>query len=84
MIPQKDHWVSNIVGSFTDVELCELFRDIVEFRKTGLLADGAKLEKLNRKLRSTAEMPANMLKLAEYAVLFEMARRYHNQVNTAT
>lgn len=78
-INQANNWLGNRMAGMSDVELSEMFSEIADFRKTGILK-GDKLRDLAKEFSdnvSRDEYSLNM-RLVEDEVLFEMRRRFYN------
>ncbi|MGN1155662.1 MAG: hypothetical protein ACI4TK_05760 [Agathobacter sp.] len=80
-IENRKHWLSDIVGAIPDNELCTVIEEINAFRMTGVLPKGAvKLRDLSRQAADICKVDyGEMMRTVEDAILFEAARRYHNQ-----
>ena len=75
VIKQMNNWLGNRVEAFSDEDLREMFLEISDFRRTGLLTSPSKLRKFEREFSDHD----GYLRTVEDAVLFEMARRFYNQ-----
>ena len=76
VIKQMNNWLGNRVEAFSDEDLLE----ISDFRRTGLLTGPSKLRKFEREFSDHVQNHDGYLRTVEDAVLFEMARRFYNQV----
>lgn len=80
-IEQIDTWLGHRMKNLNEMELAELFKEIVAFRRTGIL-QGDKLRSLARDFSDNVthtDYGQNM-RLIEDEVLFEMGRRYYNSM----
>ena len=50
VIKQMNNWLGNRVEAFSDEDLREMFLEISDFRRTGLLTGPSKLRKFEREL----------------------------------
>lgn len=78
-VKQNDNWLGRHMEKMTDIELSEMFAEIADFRKIGVLK-GDKLRNLAidfSKNVSHDEYGLNM-RLVEDEVLFEISRRFYN------
>lgn len=80
VIKQMNNWLGNRVEAFSDEDLREMFLEISDFRRTGLLTGPSKLRKFEREFSDHVQNHDGYLCTVEDAVLFEMARRFYNQV----
>ena len=80
VIKQMNNWLGNRVEAFSDEDLREMFLEISDFRRTGLLTGPSKLRKFEREFSDHVQNHNGYLRTVEDAVLFEMARRFYNQV----
>lgn len=71
-----------MMAELTDNELLCLFPDIAEFRRQGLLRGDSPVRDLDAKFRAACNTDNSMLRQVEDAVLYEMARRYNNALET--
>lgn len=80
-IESRDHWLSKLTNEISDDELCLAIEEISEFRRTGVIPqDADKLKGLARKAADICKVSySDMMRTVEDAILFEAARRYHNQ-----
>ena len=77
-----NHWLAQSIGQKSDKALSELYREIVEFRRVGVLPSSSVLRNLSDELEKEKNIPDSFLRSTEDAVLYEMARRYYNLVQT--
>ena len=75
-----NHWLAQSIGQKSDKDLSELYREIVEFRRIGVLPSSSVLRNLSKELEKEENIPDSFLRSTEDAVLYEMARRYHNLI----
>lgn len=82
-IESRENWLSNIISNISDEDLCYMIEEISEFRRTGVLSDNAsKLKEVNKQAADICKTSySEVMRMTEDAVLFESARRYHNQIN---
>lgn len=78
-INQTDTWLGQHMQKIDDGSLATLFKEIVEFRRTGIL----KSEQLRNLAREFSDNITHTdygqnMRLIENEVLFEMSRRYYN------
>lgn len=78
VIESRNHWIENITSALDDHTLCEMFEEVVEFRKSGVLKEEAKLRGLSNQFSEHSYIDNGWLRQAEDAVLYEMSCRYHN------
>lgn len=80
-IESRNNWLSKLTSEIPDNELCSAIEEIAEFRRTGILqSDVYILRNLARKAADICEVSSDeMMRTVEDAILFEAARRYHNQ-----
>lgn len=79
MIDIENNWLAQTIGQKNDNNLANLYTDIVEFRKTGLLSAHSTLRELSNELEKEMARPTTtFIRQLEDAVLYEMARRYYN------
>ena len=78
-IQQKDNWLGHKMENASDADLIVLFEEITKFRGTGILVGGA-LRALEREFSDNVSKTSygGCMRLVEDAVLYEMARRFHN------
>lgn len=79
MLPIRENWLSKEISKLSDEELGDLFGEIYDFRESGVLR-GEKLRAFEEHVsRDITHTPVGeMMRTVEDAILFEMARRYHN------
>lgn len=80
-IPQLNTWLGQRMQNMGEAELAGLFKEIADFRRTGILK-GEALRNLAREFSdnvSHTDYGQNM-RLVEDEVLFEMSRRYYNSL----
>ena len=80
-ILQLNTWLGQRMQNMGEVELAGLFKEIADFRRTGILK-GEALRNLAREFAdnvSHTDYGQNM-RLVEDEVLFEMSRRYYNSL----
>ena len=82
VIEARDHWIEDITSALDDHTLCEMFEEVVEFRKSGVLKKESKLRGLSRQFEEHTHVDNGWLRQAEDAVLYEMSRRYHNSLES--
>lgn len=69
-------WLQQRLAAFSRDELANLFNEIAEYRRTGMLK-GNKLESLESEVSEEFNTPAGEnLRLVEDEILFEISRRY--------
>ena len=78
MIKQVDTWLGRRVESLSAAELCALFKEIAEFRRTGILT-GNRLRNLSREFSENVTHSAMDMRIVEDEILFEISRRYYNE-----
>lgn len=80
-IQQRDNWLGQRMKNMDDIELAELFNEIAEFRKTGILK-GEKLRDLAKEFSDNVSHTnySENMRLIEDEILFEMSRRYFNSL----
>ena len=78
-IKQKDNWLGNRLKNMSEIELCELFKEIAGFREIGVL-EGEKLRKFERDFSDNVSHTriGECMRLVEDEILFEISRRYYN------
>lgn len=79
LIQQKDNWLGHKMENISDPDLFALFEEITEFRRIGILVGGT-LRALEREFSDNVSKTSygECMRLVEDAVLYEMARRFHN------
>lgn len=80
-VPSRTHWIDDIMTQITNTELLRLFPDIAEFRRTGLLRPDSPVRALDSIFKAACHTKDSMLRQVEDAVLYEMARRYNNELD---
>ena len=78
IIKQVDTWLGRRVESLSAAELCTLFKEIAEFRRTGILT-GNRLRNLSREFSENVTHSAMDMRIVEDEILFEISRRYYNE-----
>lgn len=82
MFEVRNNWMSELIAKKTDQELYSLFTEINAYRESGRILVGNLLraldEVISRNITHTGI--GEMLRQAEDAVIFEMARRYANNI----
>lgn len=80
-IKQVDTWLGRRMQDIGEAALAELFEEIAEFRKTGIL-NGEQLRNLAKEFSENVTHTAygENMRLIEDEVLFEMSRRYYNSM----
>lgn len=73
--------IAKTVSQFSVEELNAAYKDIVEFRNTGICPDG-KLRELELIVRGVMEQKSEVFRHTEDYILMEMARRLYNATNT--
>ena len=80
MFNVRSSWISNKISELSDHELLDLFREIYDFRENGILK-GELLRNLEAQVAQvTLTRGGEMMRMVEDAVLFEMSRRFANQI----
>ena len=80
-IEQINTWLGQRMKNMSEAELAELFKEISDFRRTGVLK-GEQLRNLAKEFSDNVthtDYGQNM-RLVEDEVLFEMSRRYYNSL----
>lgn len=79
-IKQKDTWLGNRLEAMSQDEILEIFKEITQFKRTGLL-EGRRLRRLEAEFsENVSHTPGGeCMRLVEEEVLFEMARRFYNE-----
>ena len=82
MFEVRNNWMSKCIAKKTDQELYSLFAEINTYRESGVLV-GNLLRTLDEEISRnvTHTRIGEMLRQAEDAVIFEMARRYANNID---
>jgi len=81
MFEVRNNWMSELIAKKTDQELYSLFTEINAYRESGILVGNllrALDEEITRNITHTRI--GEMLRQVEDAVIFEMARRYANNI----
>ena len=78
MIKQVGTWLGRRVESLSAAELCALFKEIAEFRRTGILT-GNRLRNLSREFSENVTHSTMDMRIVEDEILFEISRRYYNK-----
>lgn len=80
-IKQTNTWLGQHMQDMGDATLATLFKEIAEFRKSGIL-NGDQLRNLAKEFSDNVAHTAygENMRLIEDAVLFEMSRRYYNSL----
>ena len=77
----NEHWLSKMVAELTDQQIAMMFESICVYRKTGQLPDNSgefrAFAKLVQWKVGSRELQLHM---AEDALLFEMSRRYYENL----
>lgn len=73
--------IAKTVSQFSVEELNAAYKDIVEFRNTGICPDG-KLRELELIVRGVMEQKSEVFRHTEDYILMEMARRLYNATNS--
>lgn len=81
IISSRNNAIASIISLIPDSELCGMIEEISEFRRTGALSDSTnKLRDVCLQVADACSSSySDMMRATEDAVLFEAARRYHNQ-----
>jgi len=74
----RNDWISQYMDNVQDADLQRMLMEINKFWDNGILNDRAMLRTVDKEFRAHFGTQDSMLKTAEDAVLFEMARRYNN------
>lgn len=77
MFDVNSNWFAARVSELSDDDLCAVYEEVHDFRKTGILDGDAALRKLDREFREQFDSNSS-LRLVEDAVLFEIGRRFYN------
>ena len=79
-IKQSNNWLGYRMASLKESEIDNLFREITDFRRTGILVGGC-LRQLDKEFSDNVSHTSygDCMRLVEDAVLYEMARRYYNR-----
>lgn len=79
-IKQNNNWLGYRMASLKESEIDNLFREITDFRRTGILVGGF-LRQLDKEFSDNVSHTSygDCMRLVEDAVLYEMARRYYNR-----
>ena len=83
MFEVRNNWMSELIAKKTDQELYSLFTEINAYRESGILVGNllrALDEEITRSITHTRI--GEMLRKVEDAVIFEMARRYANNIKS--
>ena len=80
VIEQRENWLGNRLKDLTQSELLELIEEIANFRRTGLLKE-KKMRTLEKQFsENVSHTPiGDCMRLIEDEILFEAARRFHNE-----
>lgn len=80
IIEQRENWLGNRLKALTQSELLELIEEIASFRRTGLLKE-KKMRALEKQFsENVSHTPiGDCMRLIEDEILFEAARRFHNE-----
>ena len=80
IIEQRENWLGNRLKDLTQSELLELIEEIANFRRTGLLKE-KKMRTLEKQFsENVSHTPiGDCMRLIEDEILFEAARRFHNE-----
>lgn len=80
IIEQRENWLGNRLKALTQSELLELIEEIANFRRTGLLKE-KKMRTLEKQFsENVSHTPiGDCMRLIEDEILFEAARRFHNE-----
>lgn len=75
----RDNFISKIASEYSNTELCDMFQEIAIYKDTAILY-GEKLRSFEQRIQKiTKTSGGEMLREAEYAVIYEMARRFFNR-----
>lgn len=78
MFHARNHPISQYCAAQDSAVLSDVFRDIYQYRNTGVVPDPGALLHFKAGLEPATGLRDLDLRLVEDAVLFEMARRYFN------
>lgn len=80
-IQQQNDWLGQKMADMSEEMLSSLFKEITEFRDTGLLK-GGNVRGLEKEFSdNVSHTPyGNCMRLVEYQILYEMSRRYYNSL----
>ena len=80
-IQQQNNWLGQKMADMSEDMLASLFKEIDEFRNTGLLK-GGNLRDLEKEFsNNVSHTPyGSCMKLVEYEILYEISRRYYNSL----
>lgn len=74
----RDNFISKMASEYSAMELCDMFHEIALCKDTAIL-QGDKLKAFEQKIRKITKTPGGtMFREAEYAIVYEMARRFFN------
>lgn len=77
----RQNKIAQAVAHFSNDELNAAYKDIVQFRNTGVCPDG-KLREIEKVVRDVMEQKSEVFRHTEDCILMEMARRFYNITNT--
>lgn len=79
IIKQKNNWLGNKLDAMPQNQLMVLFKEIAEFRQTGMLS-GNELRNLEKEFSDNVSHTtySECMRLIEDEVLFEISRRFYN------
>lgn len=73
--------ISQVVSEYSDQEIATAYKEIVDWKNSGVLADEpCMLKKIERAIREMIGSMSVDYRLAEEAVLVEAGRRFYNMV----
>ena len=80
-IQQRNNWLGQKMADMSEDMLSSLFKEITEFRDTGLLK-GGNLRGLEKEFSdNVSHTPyGDCMRLVEDEILYEMSRRYYNSL----
>lgn len=77
MIDCDKNWLSIRVAVINARELCQLYKDIYDFHKTGVLAENSEMRTIAEEFEREISGEYN-LRIVEQAILNELGRRFYN------
>ena len=77
----RSNKIAQAVAKFSTEDLNNAYKDIVQFRNTGICPDG-KLRELELVVRDVMEQESEVFRHTEDYILMEMARRFYNITNS--
>ena len=81
----KRNKISQRVAKFSDQDIADAYKEIVDWKKTGILVEGScKLREIDRTIREIIGSESVNYRLAEEAVLLEAGRRFYNLIEAKT